>query len=406
MVENDNIYRPIQYLGCKSKLLNSIMETASAHLNEGKTAVDLFSGTAVVSQAFSKRTKVIGIDSAKFSKSIFEATVNRPEFEFNAESYENEVFEPSENEKKEEKYISNNEFAKLISFYKKNNKEFNENYEPSNKWWMENTENGERWIEAIYGGHFFSFKQARILSEFRKKNNEEHNKPAYLCALLSAASNMSCSAGKHFAAPLNFLGEETTHFVQKRLMQDRKKDAKKYFLDSLERLRQLKKTSYGGTSKYITAVLPKIPELDEPISLFYADPPYTTDQYSRYYHVLETLTTNKKFYLELSRNRTPYLGRYPEARKNSDFSSTKKATAAFETLFKNISKYSTPFILSYSTPKANSRCRTLEIKEIRELLESNFKTVGETITLKHGYKPLQPKNKKAESSHEVLVVAK
>jgi len=74
----------------------------------------------------------------------------------------------------------------------------------------------------------------------------------------------------------------------------------------------------------------------------YADPPYTKDQYSRYYHVHETLFL---YDFPGSTGR----GRYRSDRFASSFSSVVRVEEAFRSLFESVSSRGIPLILSYPT---------------------------------------------------------
>lgn len=76
------------------------------------------------------------------------------------------------------------------------------------------------------------------------------------------------------------------------------------------------------------------------VGAIYADPPYTKDQYSRFYHVYETL------YLYDFPASTG-LGRYRGGRYSSPFCLASQADEAFSRLFAAIAKGRVPFVLSY-----------------------------------------------------------
>jgi len=80
--------------------------------------------------------------------------------------------------------------------------------------------------------------------------------------------------------------------------------------------------------------------LADGVGLIYADPPYTEDQYSRYYHVYETL------YLYDYPESTG-IGRYRSDRFRTEFSLASSVRAAFEQLFSGISRAEVPLVLSY-----------------------------------------------------------
>lgn len=76
------------------------------------------------------------------------------------------------------------------------------------------------------------------------------------------------------------------------------------------------------------------------IGAVYADPPYTKDQYSRYYHLYETLY---RYDFPESRG----AGRYRDDRYSTAFSTQKGVESTFRTLTSLVAKLGVPLILSY-----------------------------------------------------------
>lgn len=75
-------------------------------------------------------------------------------------------------------------------------------------------------------------------------------------------------------------------------------------------------------------------------SVIYADPPYTADQYSRYYHLYETL-------LEYDYPESSGVGRYRPDRFVSRFSLKTAVEDAFENLISNTARLGCQLVLSY-----------------------------------------------------------
>lgn len=80
----------------------------------------------------------------------------------------------------------------------------------------------------------------------------------------------------------------------------------------------------------------------EPVSLVYIDPPYTGEQYSRFYHILETVCLYDNPDLE-------YKGLYRTDRFTSPFSLRSKVFDEFEKLLSELSWRKKKVIVSYST---------------------------------------------------------
>lgn len=82
---------------------------------------------------------------------------------------------------------------------------------------------------------------------------------------------------------------------------------------------------------------------EKKISLIYLDPPYSAEQYSRFYHILETVSKYDNPNLDFS---TKWL--YRNDRYKSDFSYKTKALLAFEEVLKFAQKKNSDIIISYS----------------------------------------------------------
>jgi adenine-specific DNA-methyltransferase len=76
------------------------------------------------------------------------------------------------------------------------------------------------------------------------------------------------------------------------------------------------------------------------VGTVYADPPYTRDQYSRYYHVYETLY--KYDYPSIQG-----IGRTPSRRFQTVFSQKSQVVSAFRLLMRRLRKWRVRVVLSY-----------------------------------------------------------
>jgi hypothetical protein len=108
------------------------------------------------------------------------------------------------------------------------------------------------------------------------------------------------------------------------------------------------------------------------ISVIYADPPYTRDHYSRYYHVLETIALGDE--PEVSRMRLGSAtlisrGLYRDQRHQSPFCIKSRAYQAFAALFAGARGLDVPIVVSYSPhgEGSASRPRLMTIDRITEL---------------------------------------
>ena len=103
------------------------------------------------------------------------------------------------------------------------------------------------------------------------------------------------------------------------------------------------------------------------VGVVYADPPYTRDQYSRFYHLYETL------YL-YDYPASTGAGRYRSDRFVTPFSHVTTARASFERLFDLIAEAQVPLVLSYP---ANGLLETRD-GPVLDVLRSRFSSVSNT----------------------------
>ena len=179
----------------------------------------------------------------------------------------------------------------------------------------------------------------------------ERKRAIYLAALLHAVS-VSTSGTSHFAQPRSIARDPELVAVVKR----RKIDIDQQFELALEAI--LREWSHhprlDGNRVFCSDVqqllAPGSPLDNEEVNLVYLDPPYTADNYSRFYHVLETLVAYDYPELE-SRGGSLTKGRYPkqEVRYRSDFCSSVRVEEAFRGVAQACKDRSSRLLISYST---------------------------------------------------------
>jgi len=106
--------------------------------------------------------------------------------------------------------------------------------------------------------------------------------------------------------------------------------------------------------------------------VIYADPPYTKDQYSRYYHVYETLF-NYDF------PSSSGVGRTPDRRSVSAFSLKSQVTEALCELRDRIADRGVPLILSYPSSGLAATGATT----VSDLLAERFTVTTESFSADH-----------------------
>ncbi len=238
-------------------------------------------------------------------------------------------------------------------------------------------------VSRFFGGVYFSFEQAVMLDVFlmQAESCEPILKDTFKAAVLSTASTLVNTVGKQFAQPLrprNKAGEVKASLVEV-VDRDRSLNALEIYKVWLGKYAMLRKAT--GEPKnlrqdYLEAIVEQAPSL----SVLYADPPYTRDHYSRFYHVLETmcLRDNPTFSNVTKEGKvTISRGLYREDRHQSPFCIRSLAPAAFAALFKEARKHNLPLVLSYSPHEVGdgTHPRVVSMDQIIESARSYFDRV-------------------------------
>lgn len=127
----------------------------------------------------------------------------------------------------------------------------------------------------------------------------------------------------------------------------------------------------------------------------YADPPYTSDQYSRFYHLLETIVLYD--YPEITGK-----GRYRVGRASSSFSLSSQVKTAFEMLIEKTALLEASLVLSY--PKTGLLEGSSEV--IPEIMRKYFGKVDDPVEIDHVHSTLgASKGPNRQSVTEILFVA-
>jgi adenine-specific DNA-methyltransferase len=447
-------FRPIQYLGSKLRLVKEISEIIESNKTSNRVC-DLFSGSGVVSHYLANKNEVISLDIQYYSTIISSALINGRKFSkseiasFISEAKSNPIFsdlqfiyEPLtslEESLLKSKLASDDDKIKFASFvencsvysYLKSNNLFSET----------DTENfvltalkkfEERFKVAselarklsycsfYYGGVYFSFRQSIMIDALLFKINElkSIDEPKYsilLASLLSTLSEIVATVGKQFAQPMKLTDKNNKPktLLASRSVRDRNYDVETIFTKWLNEysnncFQQTNNKSITSDYKYF------LDNCKENIGCFYADPPYTIDHYSRFYHILESIALYD--YPELAAMNKSNVGNvimkglYRVDRHQSLFCIPSQAKGAFTDLFQGASKFNCPLLLSYSPFEENTthRPRLLSIDEIISLAKKFYESV-EVIEIKeHKHRKLNKaqNNSEALKNGEVMILCK
>ncbi|MEZ8037605.1 DNA adenine methylase [Vibrio crassostreae] len=427
----NDIFRPIHYLGSKLRVLEQIDDIMSNLASNGDHIVDLFSGSGTVSNFLSNKYSVTANDIQEYSRVINSAllcsTSGIPKAEEFLVSCRNSRFHE----------LSENCITPLINI---ETSAIKESFEGDNRLLCDIIESGsimagdatkesplydtlqsakQRLDDAkvlqsnnfiatkYFGGVYFSYRQAVDIDLIAYEISLLKNIPKdiYLAALLSTVSEVVNSVGKHFAQPIRprYKDGRPKNNLAKSISKDREIDVMSTYEKFLFRYIDSSSKRYKNSATRLD--FGDCLKESNDIKVVYADPPYTRDHYSRFYHVLETLAlqdspniSTTKIHGEVKYSR----GIYRENRHQSPFCIRSKAPNAFERLFSLTRNSGASLILSYSpfSNESKTHPRVMDIDTINKLGKKYFSNIDCISAGELRHSKLNHSSKHLEASDE------
>lgn len=291
----DNI-QVIRYMGNKNKLLDFIIPEIINITDEGDCICDLMAGTASVGYALKNRNRIFSNDVQKYSYCISKALIENNSFNISKKSAIYDL---------KEKY-NENMCQKKYDFFLK-----------------------------TYTDTYFSGQQCLQIDSIRYAINfveNEYIKSLYISALMGAMCKVQSSPG-HFA---QFMSKENNRIQKLRSM-----DVWENFIDKCEDFSSIVKSKYKNKAYGLDyKELIKLSDMKD-VDCFYLDSPYSQEQYSRFYHILETVT-------KYDNPTVSYKARYRDDRFFSKFCYKKSALDEFEKIISFAKSNGSSLVISYS----------------------------------------------------------
>lgn len=371
----DYNFRTLNYLGSKLRLLDFIEENVRNVTPEGAGVCDLFAGSGCVSYKLSRLFPVVACDIQHYSKVICDALLqpctlakempNAFMSEINdINSKLHDAFIPLI--ELEEDAIKNENLELLTDIVEHGSLEVYNLEKTESKIAPVQNQVHEKLkkaglggkkslISRYYGGVYFSYSQAvqiDVIMDAIRHYPDTADKNVFLAALLSTASDIACTVGKHFAQPIKARDSKgkIKKLVYNKAIKDKTVDVIVLFEEWLDKYVSLSKGKYKNTilqGDYMEC----LKTLPDNVRTVYADPPYTRDHYSRFYHVLETMALDdvpEISTVKIHGSTHVSNGIYRKDRHQSPFCIRSKAPKAFEEMFKAISVSGRNLLLSYS----------------------------------------------------------
>ena len=355
MIDSAKLPHLMKYMGSKRELLDFIISSINDLDIESNWFCDLFSGTSVVGCSLKDEYNV-QINDIQIYTSIF-ANTYLPNI--------NKLINSTELEK-----IKDRVLFYVDEFYRKYPDlifDYNsiDNYEKLTKLEIQqqnliysNFEIGFHLFVKYYSGIYWSYTQCVWIDSIRAVAEEYKGKSDYyiiLSSLIYAMSYTSQSTG-HFAQ-FRDVTESNMHDIMLYRIRDIWTYFEKKFLEILNMV------DVEATNRYTITTLDYLDclRLIERNTIVYADPPYSSVHYSRFYHAIETL-------IRYDYPNVKYKGRYREDRHQSPFGKKTEVKNAFGKLFKGVKNKNSHLILSYSD---NGMITQDEIMEIGNSIMGN-----------------------------------
>lgn len=409
LVEEVMPWRPIHYLGSKLRALSSIQEALLSVAPADARVYDIFAGSGTVSRWLSQSRPVVAVDVQEFSRTICSALLKPSEIDFGAveTAVEEEllgsrlrgshfVAEPLIALEEEAIHLASTgqptlladllEAGSLMTYdLATQNGAVRAAYREANIRASSLKIGEPRYTMVLrhFGGLYFSFRQAAVFDSLLAVSHRVPvaQRDSMVAAVLSCASDLVNTVGKQFAQPIrprNKQGQIKSNLYGL-AARDRFRNTQEHFYVVLKKYTSLKSTSYdcrAVRSDYRDFLLSN----DFADGIVYADPPYTRDHYSRFYHVLETMSLWDDPIVSTNtvRGRTsPSRGVYREQRHQSPFCIRSQAPLAFNQMFDATAKRGVPIVLSYSPYAAekDAHPRVMTIDAIKKIADRHYSNV-------------------------------
>lgn len=405
----------LNYPGSKKRLLDFIFNNSKQYIRKEKYILDIFSGTGCVSQMFkSKGYKVFANDVEIYASNISSTLLkNNHKIDFdslekNYEYNKNQLINLYGDQIKKEEELIKSSSKDLISFNESLLKVWQLNFKiviNDNIITSIDDLNKHKYdmpfmlFTLYYSGVYFGLEQSIEIDSIRYAIEKEEEKDVLLTSLYYAIKEVSFSKDGHMAQPLN----QNKNF--KKLIDVRSKKIYEIFKSKLQEFSKINDNTFVGKS--FNLPFDKLINLDEiknNVGFIYADPPYTDMQYSRYFHLLTTISNYEYPYMTYKQGKIT-TGLYAENRFQSNISSKSKSLTELKKLMSFSSENKINLCFSYAYPvdleKQASNRYTMNISDLIYAMKSYFDDV---IVVKEFYSHCNNRNSQQKKVFEYLII--
>jgi len=350
----------MKYMGSKRSMLeNGLGEIILERAKYASRIIDLFCGAGYVSWFVAEHINkpVIATDLQEYATILAKSVIGRT-FTLEPEDLETEWLKSMDEELQSD--INFND-ARAID-RKSADLEILDYVQRARNLCEHSSEVGPVW--NAYGGYYFSPMQA-LKFDYMRKNlpDDEFKRVVCLASLIKAASKCAASPG-HTAQPFRPTDTAGPH-----IKHSWSHDPISICKNELKEICPRHAQSAGDA--WIADALELAPNLKQD-DLVFVDPPYSNVQYSRFYHVLETIAVGKV-------EKVSGAGRYPpiDERPQSGFSRKTDSLQSLQILLRGLHRSRANVIFTFPKGKSSNGLSGDMIKSQAKLLfEVEEKIVG------------------------------
>ena len=409
----------INYQGSKNNLSSFIHQNVEPYIQDGKAILDIFSGSAAVSNMFRENYQVYANDVECYAGIIADAVLNQADIESDADllhsldtEYTNTVKTQSKPVtdfiKLEQQALDHESFKELIALYHTYPTVWNNQYSgiinsPLTVDRIKDTKDYYLFT-TYYATNYYGIIQALDIDCIIKMIHTSfaEYKSALLSCLFYAMKEAVFSKDGHMAQPLNPEKNQSRLFVQ------RKKNIYELFTKKFKEYIQIPLSKFSGKNLIFNSNFEELldEELFSNVGLVYADPPYTDMQYSRYYHLLNVAAKYEYPLLTVTKNGYTK-GLYTEGRYQSKLSQRSSAKKSLENLIDFCARMNTNLAISYAYPQDRERQATdrytISIDELVALAQKYFTNARVTVVTQD-YNHANHRNSEPKKVLEYLIL--
>lgn len=324
----------LKYMGSKREIIDFVKESINSLEVKDGWLCDLFAGTGIVSGSLKGDYNIHANDVQQYSSVLSYTYLSKLKGNV-ASTAINQIY---------------SEVADIVNEFKLKYSKFTFDYslvtnfeqfklleQNQQSLLNESFDLGFHLFTKYYSGTYWSFNQCIWIDSIRAVAEKYNGKPEYYAILSSLIYSMS------------YASQSTGHYAQFRdvtienmsdIMIYRKKEIwpnfEKKFNDVTQNINGNTRDFRVTTLDYIDCL-----RIIDPNSIIYADPPYQSVHYSRFYHALETL-------IKYDYPKVYYKGRYRDDRHQSPFCKKTTVKKAFLMLFEAVKHKKSHLVLSYS----------------------------------------------------------